>query len=276
MKFYSTADAGFEAAFVALLNEARETAESVDQAVGAIIADVRARGDAAVLDYTKRFDRLELTARTLRVSTAEIDAAVAEIPAELMAALDLAAERIEVFHRAQMPTDLRMTDSAGLTLGMRWGALDAVGLYVPGGKAAYPSSVLMNALPARVAGVGRIARVARLAYLFNGIMKADNIDAAWDWISFWGETDPSIAFLEETGYFPASSVIAKDARITGNPLYQAAAETLGFGTLPPAFVGMAGWSQNSVLPEFQKILVGQSTPEKATDAMLKGLDAALN
>ncbi len=157
MKFYSTADAGFEAAFAALLNEARETAESVDQAVGAIIADVRARGDAAVLDYTKRFDRLELTARTLRVSTAEIDAAVAEIPAELMAALDLAAERIEVFHRAQMPTDLRMTDSAGLTLGMRWGALDAVGLYVPGGKAAYPSSVLMNALPARVAGVGRIA-----------------------------------------------------------------------------------------------------------------------
>ena len=157
MKFYSTADAGFEAAFTALLNEARETAESVDQAVGAIIADVRARGDAAVLDYTKRFDRLELTAQTLRVSTAEIDAAVAEIPADLMAALDLAAERIEVFHRAQLPADLRMTDAAGLTLGMRWGALDAVGLYVPGGKAAYPSSVLMNALPARVAGVGRIA-----------------------------------------------------------------------------------------------------------------------
>ncbi len=123
---------------------------------------------------------------------------------------------------------------------------------------------------------GPAARVARLAYLFNGIMKSDNIDAAWDWISFWGETDPSIAFLEETGYFPASTIIAKDARITGNPLYQAAAETIGFGTLPPAFVGMAGWSQNVVLPEFQKILVGQSTAEKATDAMLKGLDAALN
>ena len=81
--------------------------------------------------------------------------------------------------------------------------------------------------------------MARLAYLFNGIMKADSLDAAWDWISFWGETDPSIAFLEETGYFPASTVIAKDPRITGNPLYQAAAETIGFGSLPPAFVGMA-------------------------------------
>ena len=157
MKFYSTADAGFEADFAALLNEARETGESVDKAVGAIIADVRARGDAAVFDYTHRFDRLRLTAQTLRVSVAEIDAAVAKIAPELMAALDLAAERIEVFHRAQLPADLQMTDTAGLTLGMRWGALDAVGLYVPGGKAAYPSSVLMNAVPARVAGVGRIA-----------------------------------------------------------------------------------------------------------------------
>ncbi len=91
------------------------------------------------------------------VSAAEIDAAVASIPAELAAALDLAATRIEAFHRAQMPTNLRMTDAAGLTLGMRWGPLDAVGLYVPGGKAAYPSSVLMNAIPARIAGVARIA-----------------------------------------------------------------------------------------------------------------------
>jgi histidinol dehydrogenase len=157
MKFFSTEDAGFEADFSELLNQARETSDSVDQAVSAIIADVRQRGDAAVIDYTQRFDRLALTAATLRVSAAEIDAAVVAIPAELMAALDLAAERIELFHRAQLPADLQMTDAAGLTLGMRWGALDAVGLYVPGGKAAYPSSVLMNALPARVAGVGRIA-----------------------------------------------------------------------------------------------------------------------
>jgi histidinol dehydrogenase len=153
----STTDAAFEAAFVALLDQARETTLRVDQAVAEIIAEVRARGDDAVIDYTSRFDRLTLTPAQLRIGTDEIDAAAASIPAPLMAALDLAAERIEAFHRAQLPTDLRMTDAAGLTLGMRWGALDAVGLYVPGGKAAYPSSVLMNALPARVAGVSRIA-----------------------------------------------------------------------------------------------------------------------
>ncbi len=153
----STADAGFEAAFVALLAQARETTESVDRAVAEIVADVRARGDAAVLEYTARFDRLTLTAATLRIGAEEIDAAAASIPAELAAALDLAAARIEAFHRAQLPQDLRMTDAAGVTMGMRWGALDAAGLYVPGGKAAYPSSVLMNAIPARVAGVGRIA-----------------------------------------------------------------------------------------------------------------------
>jgi histidinol dehydrogenase len=153
----STTQADFPAAFTALLAQSRETTERVDQAVAAIIADIRARGDAALLDYTARFDRLTLTPDRLRVTREEIDAAVASIPAELAAALDLAATRIEAFHRAQLPADLRFTDAAGLTLGMRWGALDAVGLYVPGGKAAYPSSVLMNAIPARVAGVERIA-----------------------------------------------------------------------------------------------------------------------
>jgi histidinol dehydrogenase len=153
----SAADTDFEARFSALLAQARETTESVDRAVADILAAVRARGDAAVLDYTARFDRLTLTADTLRIGTDEIEAAVSSIPAELAAALDLAAARIEAFHRAQLPQDLRMTDAAGVTMGMRWGALDAVGLYVPGGKAAYPSSVLMNAIPARVAGVGRIA-----------------------------------------------------------------------------------------------------------------------
>jgi histidinol dehydrogenase len=153
----STADAGFPAAFTALLDQARETTETVDTAVAAIIAGVRAQGDAALLDYTARFDRLSLNADRLRITAAEIDAAVAGIPADLAAALDLAATRIEAFHRAQLPSDLRFTDAAGMTLGMRWTPLDAVGLYVPGGKAAYPSSVLMNAIPARAAGVGRIA-----------------------------------------------------------------------------------------------------------------------
>jgi multiple sugar transport system substrate-binding protein len=123
---------------------------------------------------------------------------------------------------------------------------------------------------------GPAARVARLTYLFNSLMKKDNEEAAWDWIAYWGEPDPSIAFLEETGYFPVSSAIAQDKRITGNPLYAPATETLKYGRLPPAFNGVAGWSQTVVLPEFQKILVGQTTPDKAVDAMLKGLDAALN
>ncbi|HEY2133933.1 MAG TPA: histidinol dehydrogenase [Acetobacteraceae bacterium] len=157
MKRLSTADAGFEAGFIALLAEARETADSVDGAVAGIIADIRARGDAALLDYTERFDRLRLTAAGLRVSADEIEAAADSVSAQLLAALDLAASRIEVFHRAQLPQDLRMGDAVGLDLGMRWTPLDAVGIYVPGGKAAYPSSVLMNALPARAAGVGRIA-----------------------------------------------------------------------------------------------------------------------
>jgi histidinol dehydrogenase len=158
VKRLATASPGFEAAFAALLDEARETTARVDAAVGAIIAEVRARGDAALLDLTARLDRwTPADAAALRVTAAEIDAADAAIAPELRAALNLAAERIEAFHRAQMPRDLEYTDAAGLTLGLRWGALDAVGIYVPGGKAAYPSSVLMNAIPARTAGVGRIA-----------------------------------------------------------------------------------------------------------------------
>ena len=149
--------ADFEARFTDLLAQARETTEIVAGPVGAIIADVRARGDAALIEYTARFDRLTLTPATIRVGAAEIAAAQARVPAEDLAALDLAATRIETFHRAQMPHDISLDDPAGLGLGMRWNALDAVGLYVPGGKAAYPSSVLMNAIPARVAGVARVA-----------------------------------------------------------------------------------------------------------------------
>ena len=157
MKTLSTRDAAFETAFLALLAEARDTTEDVADVVRAIIADVKSRGDDALCDYTTRFDRFALTPARIAIEPAEIDAAVAAIPAPLMAALELAATRIERFHRAQLPQDLTLPDDTGLTLGMRWTALDAVGLYVPGGKAAYPSSVLMNALPARAAGVSRIA-----------------------------------------------------------------------------------------------------------------------
>ena len=153
----STADPGFEAAFAALLAGREQAMPGVAEAVAAILAAVRADGDAAVVRFTARFDRVELTPDRFAIGADEIAAAAAAVPADLLAAIDLAARRIEAFHRAQMPADLAIRDGAGVHLGLRWGPLDAVGIYVPGGKAAYPSSVLMNAVPARVAGVARIA-----------------------------------------------------------------------------------------------------------------------
>jgi histidinol dehydrogenase len=156
MRRLNTADHDFEASFTALLS--REATEiQVADAVRDIILRVRQHGDAAVIDLTNRFDRVQLGLSDLHISAAEIDDAAAGIPAELAEALALAARRIEAFHRAQLPADFSFTDDAGATLGLRWGPLDSVGLYVPGGKASYPSSVLMNAIPARVAGVPRIA-----------------------------------------------------------------------------------------------------------------------
>jgi histidinol dehydrogenase len=154
-----TAQEGFEAGFAALLADRAETSADAEAAAAAIIAAVRARGDEAVAELTARFDRVTLAPERFRVTEAEIAAADAVTPPALAAALDLAAARIAAFHRAQMPADLATRDASGVHLGLRWGALDSVGIYVPGGKAAYPSSVLMNAIPARVAGVGRIAMV---------------------------------------------------------------------------------------------------------------------
>jgi histidinol dehydrogenase len=150
---------GFAEAFGALLSMKREVSEDVDQAVRSIIEDVIARGDAALIDYTSRFDRLDLTPETLRVGDAEIDAAEAACSKEALDALRLARERIEIYHRAQRPEDSTTTDALGVTLGWRWTALESVGLYVPGGTASYPSSVLMNAVPAKVAGVPRVVMV---------------------------------------------------------------------------------------------------------------------
>ena len=151
--------ADFEGTFRTLLAAKREVSEDVDAAAAALIADVRGRGDAALIEATRRFDRLDLTAARLRVSPAEIEAAHASAPVEARQALVLARDRIEAFHQRQKPTDLRFTDSLGVELGWRWTAVDAVGLYVPGGTASYPSSVLMNAVPAKVAGCPRIVMV---------------------------------------------------------------------------------------------------------------------
>ena len=155
----STTDPGFEAAFTRFLATKREVSEDVDQAARAIIAQVRRDGDAALIELTRRFDRLDLGATGIRVSEAEVKAAVAGCDREQMAALNLARDRIEAHHRRQLPADERYKDSLGAELGSRWTAVESVGLYVPGGLASYPSSVLMNAVPARVAGVPRIAMV---------------------------------------------------------------------------------------------------------------------
>ncbi len=155
--FLDTKDADFAPAFAALLAAKREDSPDVDDTVAAIIADVRARGDAAVIELTAKFDRLELTPETLAFTPGEIAAAIETVPAKEREALELAAERIRAYHVRQMPEDARWTDPEGATLGWRWSPVSAAGLYVPGGLASYPSSVLMNAVPAKVAGVGRLA-----------------------------------------------------------------------------------------------------------------------
>ena len=156
----STRDTDFETRFTALLSMKREEAVDVDQAVATIIADVRARGDAAVIELTERYDRLPLTPDRLAFSAEEIEAECARVSPEDRAALELAAQRIRAYHERQMPADESWTDAAGATLGWRWTAVSAAGLYVPGGLASYPSSVLMNAIPARVAGVRRLVIAA--------------------------------------------------------------------------------------------------------------------
>jgi histidinol dehydrogenase len=150
-------DPGFAAAFDTLLGSKREASEEVGTAVATILADVKARGDAAVIAATEKFDHLPLTAATLPFSADEIAAATARVPADILAALSFAHDRIRAHHEKQKPVDHVYTDQIGVTLGTLWTPVEAVGIYVPGGLAAYPSSVLMNAVPARVAGATRIA-----------------------------------------------------------------------------------------------------------------------
>jgi histidinol dehydrogenase len=150
---------GFEKDFSAFLGRNRDTDENVDRVVADIIADVRARGDAAVVEYTKKFDKVDTDAMGLRISNAERHVAAAKVPLAQREALTFAARRIEAFHRALLPRDVDFTDATGTRLGARYRPLESVGVYVPGGTAAYPSSVLMNIVPAKVAGVPRIVMV---------------------------------------------------------------------------------------------------------------------
>jgi histidinol dehydrogenase len=157
--FLNVTDTDFETEFSALLSAKREESADVDDTVAAIIKDVRARGDAALVELTEKFDRVTLTPETLKVAGNEIRSAIASVPQEQVVALKLAAERIRAYHSRQRPDDAEWNDDTGAMLGWRWTPVAAAGLYVPGGLASYPSSVLMNAIPAKVAGVPRLAMV---------------------------------------------------------------------------------------------------------------------
>ena len=159
MKRLDASAPGFAADFAALVDDRRESASDVSADVAAIVARVKAQGDAALADYTARFDRFDLDTSGWRISKADCTAAYDALAPDLRDALNLAAERIRAYHAAQLPQDRDYRDDAGARLGARWRAVDAAGVYVPGGRAAYPSSVLMNILPAKVAGVQRIVMV---------------------------------------------------------------------------------------------------------------------
>lgn len=158
-KWLDTSETGFEGRFAAFLSDKREASAEVGAAVATIIADVRARGDVALIDLSKKYDHIDLAERGIRVTSAEVDAAVAACSQETLAALRLASDRIAEHHKRQLPADDRYRDALGVEMGHRWTAVESVGLYVPGGLASYPSSVLMNAVPARVAGVPRVVMV---------------------------------------------------------------------------------------------------------------------
>ena len=172
MRWFDASDPGFDAAFRAFLNERRGSPADVDAAVADILEGVRTGGIAAVLDYARRFDKTELTEQSLQVSPAEIEAGAAACEPRVRAAIAFAAERIRTYHARQRPADQQWTDEAGVELGWRWTALEAVGIYVPGGRAAYPSTVLMNAIPAKVAGVDRIAMITPPGQMSPAVLAA--------------------------------------------------------------------------------------------------------
>ncbi len=219
--------ADFAGRFAAFLATKRETAEDVEQAVRAIVADVRKNGDRALIELSRKFDRIDLGKLGLRVSTADIEAATALCDKRALDALKVARDRIEAYHRRQKPADDRFTDALGVELGHRWSAIEAVGLYVPGGTAAYPSSVLMNAVPAKVAGVPRVVMVVpapdgRLAPLVLAAAKLSGIDEVYR----IGGAQAVAALAYGT------ATIKAVAKVVGpGNAYVAAAKRLVFGTV---------------------------------------------
>ncbi len=266
----------FPQKFRAFLDTKREASADVEQVVRAIIADVASRGDAALAELTKKFDRVDLAAGRLRVTSAELDAASADCDREALAALTLARDRIEAYHRRQLPKDDRFTDALGVELGHRWTAIEAVGLYVPGGTAAYPSSVLMNAVPAKVAGCPRIVMVVpapdgKLNPLVLAAAKLSGVDEIYR----VGGAQAVAALAYGT------ATIAPVAKIVGpGNAYVAAAKRLVFGRVGIDMI--AGPSEVLIIadrnanPEWIAAdLLAQAEHDTAAQAILITDDAAL-
>src|SRR6201999_1799108 len=286
--------ADFAERFATFLGAKREASADVERATRAIVDDVAARGDAALIEATQKFDRLKVDAGGLRVTPAEVDTAVKACDAATLDALKFARDRIETFHRRQMPKDERFTDAQGVELGWRWSAIDAVGLYVPGGTAAYPSSVLMNAVPAKVAGVPRVVMVVPSpdGKLNPLVLAAAHLGGVSEIYRVGGEQ--AVAALAW-----GTATIAPVAKIVGpGNAYVAAAKRLVFGKVGidmiagPSEVlviadrtGNAGWIAADILAQAeedtnaQSILITDapslaSDVERAVEAQLSTLPRA--
>src|SRR6478672_2605270 len=268
--------ADFSAGFRSLLAVKREAAQDVEQIVRGILADVSARGDIALFELTAKFDHIDLAKTGLRVTTAEIEIAAKACQGEALEALKLARDRIEAYHRRQRPTEERFTDPLGVEMGAKWTAIEAVGLYVPGGTAAYPSSVLMNAVPAKVAGVPRLAMVVPAPNgKLNPLVLAAARLAGVDEVYRIGGAQAVAALAYGT------ESIAAVAKIVGpGNAYVAAAKRLVFGKVGIDMI--AGPSEVLVIadahndPEWLAAdLLAQAEHDTAAQAMLMTDDAGL-
>jgi histidinol dehydrogenase len=266
----------FQARFRDFLNIKREASQDVEDTVRAIIADVAARGDRALIELTRKFDRVDLSKVGLRVSAAEVDAAERACDRKALDALALARDRIEAYHRRQKPEDTHFTDALGVELGARWTAIEAVGLYVPGGTAAYPSSVLMNAVPAKVAGCERLVMVVpaangKLAPLVLAAAKLAGVDEVYR--IGGAQAVAALAYGTET--------IAPVAKIVGpGNAYVAAAKRLVFGKVGIDMI--AGPSEVLIIADKQANpdwiaadLLAQAEHDASAQSILITDDAAL-
>ncbi len=268
-------EADFEARFAAFLADKREVAVDVNQSVAEILAQVRSRGDDAVLDYSRKFDRVDYGVQDLRLGDADLDRAMASVPGEQIKALNHAHDRITAYHQRQLPHDDRYTDADGIELGHRWTAVAAVGMYVPGGLAAYPSSVLMNAVPAKVAGVPRLAMaVPSPDGQLNPLVLAAARIAGVDEIYRMGGAQAIAALAYGT-----QAITAVDKIVGPGNAYVAAAKRQVFGTVGIEMI--AGPSEILVLADkdnqpswIAADLLSQAEHDSAAQAILMTDDAA--